>query len=94
MKIHFDKLYKDDRKKELCGLGIPFPKGEVSLGKYESLCVMDKDEAIPSQFKITSTWDDGTVKYVFARFLADLPGNADKDFDLEFSGKKADLDFA
>ena len=92
MKIHFDKLYKDDRKKELCGLGIPFPKGEVSLEKYESLCVMDKDEAIPSQFKITSTWDDGTVKYVFARFLADLPGNADKDFDLEFLGKKADLD--
>ena len=91
MKIHFDKLYKDDRNGELCGIGLPFGKGEVTAKKFESICVMDGDIAAPSQAKITSKWDDGSVRYAFVRFLADLPGNKDKDFELEFSGKKADI---
>ncbi|MBO6239893.1 MAG: hypothetical protein J6O61_03500 [Butyrivibrio sp.] len=91
MKIHFDKLYKDDRNSELCGIGIPFAKGEVTASEFESICIMDGEKAMPSQFKITSKWNDGSIRYVFARFLANLPGNADKDFELEFSGKKADI---
>jgi hypothetical protein len=92
MRIHFDKLYKDDRKKELCGLGIPFSKGEVSAQRFNSICILDGENAVPAQYKITSTWEDGSVRFAYARFLADLPGNKDKDFELSFSDKKASFE--
>ncbi len=89
MIIHFDKLYKDDRNKELCGIGIPFPKGELSRAKFESLCIKDKDRILPAQFEITSTWEDDSVRFVHSRFLADLPGNAGKDLNLSLEGGNA-----
>ncbi len=89
MLIHFDKLYKDDRIKELCGIGIPFPKGELDQAKYEKLCIKDGEDILPSQFEITSSWEDGSIRYLYVRFLADLPGNAAKDFELTFADADA-----
>lgn len=82
MIIHLDKLYKDDREAELLGLGLPFGKGELKDESFGSLCIKDKDEILPSQFKVTSRWEDGSVRFVYARFLADIPGNSKKDFEL------------
>lgn len=82
MKIHFDKLYKDERKNELLGIGVPFPKGELTLKEYERLAVIDSGKIIPSQIKITSTWEDGSIRFIYVRFLGTLPGNAAKDFVL------------
>ena len=82
MKIHYDKLYKDDRKNELLGIGVPFPKGELTQKDFERLAVLDSGSIIPSQFKVTSTWEDGSIRFVYARFLGTLPGNKAKDFVL------------
>ena len=57
MKIHFDKLYKDDRIDELCGLGIPFPKGEITDSVYAKMQILDGDKKIPTQSKVTSRWE-------------------------------------
>ncbi len=80
IKLHFEKLYREDRNGECCGVAIPFAKGE--LKEASLIKISDAGTIQPSQTKVTSTWDDGSVKYAFVRFLADLPGNASKDFDV------------
>ena len=86
MKICFDKLYKDDRKSELCGLCIPVKKGLLTRDKLSTVTILDDKRAVPVQTEVTSTWEDGSVRFLYAHFLADLPGNDKKQFDLTFSG--------
>ncbi len=90
MKIYFDKLYKDDRNSEICGICIPFKKGEVPLDKASDLTILDGKRPVPIQTEVTSKWEDGSVRYAYVHFLANLPGNNKKDFDLELTGEKAD----
>ena len=82
MKIHFDKLYKDDRVDELLGIGIPFKKGELQGDALDRLSIYDGDARLPVQSKITSTWEDGSVRFAYVRFLGTLPGNKGKDFEV------------
>ena len=86
MKIYFDKLYKDDRKQELCGICVPFGKGVLPPDKADTLAILDGDKPVPVQTEITSRWDDGSVRYAYLHFLADLPGNNRKEFDLTYDG--------
>ena len=86
MKIYFDKLYKDDRIKELCGICVPFKKGALNKDDIDTVTILDVDRKVPSQTHITSTWDDGSVRYIYTHFLADLPGNAKKEFLMTFKG--------
>ena len=82
MKIYFDKLYKDDRKKELCGLCVPFEKGLLKASSADALTILDGDRPLPLQAEVTSKWDDGSVRFAYIHFLADLPGNDKKEFEL------------
>ena len=82
MKIYFDKLYKDDRKKELCGLCVPFEKGLLKASSADALTILDGDRPLPVQVEVTSKWDDGSVRFVYLYFIADLPGNDKKEFEL------------
>lgn len=91
MKIYFDKLYKDDRKNELCGLCVPFAKGSLKASDADVITILDGDRPLPVQPEVTSKWDGGSVRYVYLHFLADLPGNSKKEFELVTnSDKKAD----
>ena len=58
MKIYFDKLYKDDRIKELCGICVPFKKGALTKDAIDTVTILDVDRKVPSQTRITSTWED------------------------------------
>ena len=82
MKIYFDKLYKDDRIKELCGLCVPFEKGALAAENADHIKILDGDMLLPIQSEVTSKWDDGSVRYAYLHFLADLPGNGKKEFEL------------
>lgn len=86
MKIYFDKLYKDDRIKELCGICVPFKKGALDKDDIDTVTILDVDRKVPSQTHITSTWEDGSVRYIYTHFLADLPGNAKKELLMTFKG--------
>ncbi len=86
MKIYFDKLYKDDRKSELCGLCIPFSKGALKESDVSTIRVLDVDRSLKTQAQITSKWDDGSIRYIYLRFLADLPGNEGKELLLTYKG--------
>ncbi len=84
MKIYFDKLYKDERKDELCGLCVPFAKGVMPQENIDSIRVMDGSRSLRTQSLVTSRWEDNSVRYLYLRFLADLPGNAAKELTLTY----------
>ncbi len=86
MKIYFDKLYKDDRKSELCGLCVPFAKGVLQESDVSTIRVLDVDRSLQTQAQITSKWDDGSIRYIYLRFLADIPGNDGKELLLTIKG--------
>ena len=73
MQISFSKLYRYDRIKEHCYVAIPFAKG--ILREEREVQLFQNDKRVPVQTKVTSKYDDGSIRYLFVRFLADLPAN-------------------
>lgn len=75
IEIFIDKLYRYDRTNEHCFIGFPLKKGLV---RHESdLMIKDPKSGLycPTQVKATSRYDDGSVRFIFIRFLADIPAN-------------------
>ena len=73
MDIYFDKLYRYNRISEPCYIGIPVREGE--LWDTDGVCVYQDGKRTPLQTKVTSRHRDDSVRFLFLRFLADLPGN-------------------
>ncbi len=71
--IYIDKLYRYERKAEPCFIGIPVKKGE--LYKLDRTALTQDGRRLPVQKRVTARHDDGSVKFMFLRFLADLPAN-------------------
>ncbi len=88
MEIRIDKLYRYDRTMEPCSMGIPLAKGVLT--NPEAVWLYDPEEesgsALPLQVKTLSTWEDGSVRFLFLRFLADLPANKGKKLELVLPG--------
>lgn len=85
MEIKFDKLYRYDRGAEHVSIAIPVKQGE--LRDLSRVQIFDQGKALPIQRKITSRYKDGSVRYMFLRFMADLPGNAKKSFECELQSE-------
>lgn len=83
MEIKFDKLYRYDRENEHVSIAIPVKQGE--LKDLDKVQILDQGKVLPIQKKITSRYADGSVRYMFLRFMADLPGNAKKSFECDFN---------
>lgn len=81
MRIIFDKLYRYDRVQEPCSIAIPV--GQGVLWSADGVRIRDGERILPSQTKVTSRHRDGSVRWLFTRFLANLPGNARKELDCE-----------
>lgn len=71
--LHFDKLYNKPGNGEPCMIAIPFKKG--FLQDAQEISFYQKEKKLPAQIKVTAKHKDGSIKYVFARFLADIPAN-------------------
>lgn len=71
--IHIDKLYRYERFAEPCGIGIPLKEG--MLFEPDAVAVLQDGKPLPVQKKVTSRHKDGSVRFLFLRFLADLPAN-------------------
>lgn len=83
MEIKFDKLYRYDRPQEHCFIAIPVKEG--ILQDLDRVQILDKGKLLPVQKKVTSRYKDGSVRYMFLRFMADLPANAKKTFECDFN---------
>ncbi len=86
--LRFPKLYRYDRKGEHSFIALPFSQGEFTDDNM--LAIYDGEKALPVQTKVTSRYEDGSVRYLFARFMADLPGNQGKILKAEVIRKAAD----
>ena len=87
MKITFPKLYRYDRRREHAYVAVPFPQG--ALWEEERVQLWDKEKALPVQSKVTSYHKDGSIRYLFMRFMADLPANKKAYFELKTEGREA-----
>jgi len=84
MDIFFDKLYRYDRVSEPCYIGIPVREGE--LWETDQVCVYQEGRRLPLQTRATSRHKDGSVRFLFLRFLADLPGNRSMALQCDLHG--------
>lgn len=91
IKLNFEKIYSTDRINENCCIGIPFKKGVLNFA--ENIVVTDKENnEYPSQSKATALWQDGSVKWLFTRFEADIPANKGAEYYLHTDRKPADFE--
>ncbi len=83
VKIYFDKLYRYPRIQEPCSVAIPVKEGELS--SLDDLAVIQDGKVLPLQAKVTSRHKDGSVRYMFVRFMADLPANKGAVLECDFN---------
>lgn len=86
--IYFDKLYRYDRIAEPCYIGIPVKEGE--LRDVDSVQIYQDGKMLPLQTKVTSRHKDGSVRFMFLRFLADLPANKGTTLQCEWGSDNVD----
>ena len=81
--LTFEKIYKDERSYEPCSIAIPFAKGECP--SVDSLMVSREKHGFLTQSKVTSRWEDGSVRWAHLYFLANLPGNQQITYSVDHS---------
>ncbi len=89
MELYFPKLYRYDRAREHCCVAVPFAAGK--LRSADRVKVFQGEDQMPVQTKVTARYQDGSIRYLFIRFLADLPGNQKAVMRLE-TGAEEDAD--
>ncbi len=83
--LFFEKISSFDRT-EPVSFGVPFAEGECpDAGAFR---LVDGGKTVPCQTKVTGSWPDGSVKWLFVRALVDLPGNASKTVSFELDSAK------
>lgn len=80
IKLYLDKLYRYDRVDEHMWVAVPVKKGR--LYDANSVFITDGNSRLASQIKITSRYEDGSIRFMFVRFVGTLPGNDKKEFEL------------
>lgn len=88
IELFFDKLYRYERIAEPCYIGIPIREGE--LRDTDGVCVYQEGRRLPLQTKVTSRHKDGSVRFLFLRFLADLPANRSAVLQCDLHGADHD----
>jgi len=78
--LTFEKIYLKERNWEPCSIAVPIAKGK--LRNIEGIVVAKDGIETLSQTKVTSYWEDGSIRFLFVRFLANLPGNLGTSYEL------------
>ena len=86
--LRFDKLYAKERVARPSYVSIPFPKGE--LRETENVALYQNGKKLKQQQRILSKYQDGSVRYLFLRFLADIPANKGAEVLCDVKGEAAE----
>ncbi|MBN2287753.1 MAG: hypothetical protein JXQ83_00375, partial [Candidatus Glassbacteria bacterium] len=75
------------RRAEVATCGVPLPRGAVSdLGV---LAVLGPGgQVVPAQFETSSTWPDGSTRWLLMDFVADCPAGSTARYTLTDTGRK------
>lgn len=84
--LRFDKLYGKDRVAQPCHVSIPLVKGE--LRETDKVALWQNGQKLMSQTRVLSRYPDGSVRYLFVRFLADIPANKGAIVECDLHGEK------
>ena len=84
--LRFDKLYGKDRVAQPCHVSIPLAKG--GLRETEKVALWQNGQKLMSQTRVLSRYPDGSVRYLFVRFLADIPANKGAIVECDLYGEK------
>lgn len=82
--LRFDKLYGKDRVAQPCHVSIPLAKGE--LQDVGTVALYQNGRKLMSQSRVLSRYPDGSIRYLFVRFLADIPANKGATVECDFHG--------
>lgn len=82
IKLRFDKLYSKDRIAQPCYVSIPLAKGVLPNEKGVQL--YQNGKVLKQQVRVLSRYEDGSVRYLFVRFLADIPANKTTEVECDF----------
>lgn len=83
IKLYFEKTYNSERAREHVFFGVPFKRG--ALPEPRGAVIGTDGSAYPSDLRATARWSDGSVKWLFARCMVDLPKNAAIDYYFDTS---------
>lgn len=81
LKLNFEKLYRYDRIEEPVYIGLPVKKGELT--NLDKIALFQGNKKLPYQAKITSKHNDGSVRFLFLRFMPDIPANKGCEVNLD-----------
>lgn len=81
-KLHFEKIYSTHVGDEPCSLALPLKAGQLT-GCDGVRVYNERGEAVPTQAKATAFYPDGSIKWIFVRFMADLPPRQAVDYSLK-----------
>lgn len=78
--LQFEKISMYPRYEEPSIIAVPFAKGVLT--DTTRVSVLDGNMAVPTQTRVTAKWPDGSIKWLLLHFLADLPANLGKRFNI------------
>ncbi len=86
IKLNFEKLYAVDRINEPCYVGVPLKKG-IAFDINKIAVKNSSKNTVPYQLLATGYWDDGSIKWLFARFFADIKANKSAEYFVDINSE-------
>ncbi|MCR5742884.1 MAG: glycoside hydrolase family 127 protein [Lachnospiraceae bacterium] len=80
--LYFPRLYRYERPMEHVQSAVPFARGVFF--DDDEIVITQNGHALPTQTKVTSRYPDGSVRFLFVRFMANLPANRGTVVDMGY----------
>jgi hypothetical protein len=82
--LYFEKIYSTEGRWEPCSVAVPLKAGELS--DISGVRVYDENDCpVPTQAKITAKHSDGSIKWLFVRFMVNVPARKSVTYSLDFN---------
>lgn len=88
--IKLDKLYNRVRTAQPCYVSVPLAKGE--LHSAEKVMLFQGEKLLKHQTKVLSYYEDGSIRYLFLRFLCDIPANKGTTVNCKLQGADTSME--
>ena len=86
IQLHFESIYSTEGRWEPCSAAFPLREGELT--DCRRVRVLDENgQPVPTQARATALYPDGSVKWLFTRFMAKTPALKSVDYALDLQAE-------
>ena len=86
IQLHFESIYSTEGRWEPCSAAFPLRQGELT--DCRRVRVLDENgQPVPTQARATALYPDGSVKWLFTRFMAKVPALKAVDYALDLQAE-------